>query len=184
MSKIHNVSLPVKYFEPIRKKEIKLLIFERKVIDKFSQGDKISLRSGGYEVEVPIGNTYIKSFGEITEKEAKKAGFLNKDFLKDELICRFKIDTLETFLTNFDSRIFFFIDLTIKGIPEASFKKNINTITIPPNSTIPPKTKKDDDYFDFFGKKYKKIDDWTKIPIVKYNMEYYEKPWRDDDEEI
>ena len=38
------------------------------VIDKFSQGDKISLRSGGYEVEVPIGNTYIKSFGEITEK--------------------------------------------------------------------------------------------------------------------
>ena len=65
MSKIHDVKLPVKYFEPVRKKEIKLLIFERKVIDKFSQGDKISLRNGGYEVEALIGDTYIKSFGEI-----------------------------------------------------------------------------------------------------------------------
>ena len=171
MSKIHDVKLPVKYFEPVRKKEIKLLIFERKVIDKFSQGDKISLRNGGYEVEALIGDTYIKSFGEITEKEAKKAGFLNKDFLKDELICRFKIDALETFLTNFDSRIFFFVDLTIKGEPKASLKKNTTKIS--------------NDYFDFFGKKIERIDDWTdQFPKVKYNMEYYEKPWRDYDEEF
>ena len=171
MSKIHDVKLPVKYFEPVRKKEIKLLIFERKVIDKFSQGDKISLRNGGYEVEALIGDTYIKSFGEITEKEAKKAGFLNKDFLKDELICRFKIDALETFLTNFDSRIFFFVDLTIKGEPKASLKKNTTKIS--------------NDYFDFFGKKIERIDDWTdQFPKVRYNMEYYEKPWRDYDEEF
>lgn len=171
MSKIHDVKLPVKYFEPVRKKEIKLLIFERKVIDKFSQGDKISLRNGGYEVEALIGDTYIKSFGEITEKEAKKAGFLNKDFLKDELISRFKIDALETFLTNFDSRIFFFVDLTIKGEPKASLKKNTTKIS--------------NDYFDFFGKKIERIDDWTnQFPKVKYNMEYYEKPWRDYDEEF
>lgn len=171
MSKIHDAKLPVKYFEPVRKKEIKLLIFERKVIDKFSQGDKISLRNGGYEVEALIGDTYIKSFGEITEKEAKKAGFLNKDFLKDELICRFKIDVLETFLTNFDSRIFFFVDLTIKGEPKASLKKNTTKIS--------------NDYFDFFGKKIERIDDWTdQFPKVKYNMEYYEKPWRDYDEEF
>ena len=171
MSKIHDAKLPVKYFEPVRKKEIKLLIFERKVIDKFSQGDKISLRNGGYEVEALIGDTYIKSFGEITEKEAKKAGFLNKDFLKDELISRFKIDALETFLTNFDSRIFFFVDLTIKGEPKASLKKNTTKIS--------------NDYFDFFGKKIERIDDWTnQFPKVKYNMEYYEKPWRDYDEEF
>ena len=171
MSKIHDVKLPVKYFEPVRKKEIKLLIFERKVIDKFSQGDKISLRNGGYEVEALIGDTYIKSFGEITEKEAKKAGFLNKDFLKDELISRFKIDALETFLTNFDSRIFFFVDLTIKGEPKASLKKNTTKIS--------------NDYFDFFGKKIERIDDWVdQFPKVKYNMEYYEKPWRDYDEEF
>ena len=171
MSKIHDINLPVKYFEPIRNEEITLLIFERKVIDKFSQGDKISLRNGGYEVEALIGDTYIKSFGEITEKEAKKAGFLNKDFLKDELISRFKIDALETFLTNFDSRIFFFVDLTIKGEPKASLKKNTTKIS--------------NDYFDFFGKKIERIDDWTnQFPKVKYNMEYYEKPWRDYDEEF
>lgn len=177
MSKIHNINLPTKYFEPIRNKEITLLIFERKVIDKFSQGDKISLRNGGYEVEALIEDTYIKSFGEITKEEAKRAGFLNKDFLKDELSQRFKIDGIDILLTDFNSRIFFLVDLKRKGIPYASMKKN----TTKDLDT----TKISDDYFDFFGKKMEKIDDWTnEISKVKYNMEYYDKPWRDYDEEF
>ena len=177
MSKIHNVKLPVKYFEPIRNKEITLLIFERKVIDKFSQGDRISLRNGGYEVNSLIEDTYIKSFGEITEEEAKRAGFLNKDFLKDELSQRFNIDGLDILLTDFNSKIFFFIDLKRKGTPYASMKKNTTKVS--------DVTKTSKDYFDFFGKKIERIDDWTnQFPKVKYNMEYYEKPWRDYDEEF
>lgn len=177
MSKIHDIKLPVKYFEPIQNEEITLLIFERKVIDKFSHGDRISLRNGGYEVNSLIEDTYIKSFGEITEEEVKRAGFLNKDFLKDELSQRFNIDGLDILLTDFNSKIFFFIDLKRKGIPYASMKKN----TTKDLGT----TKISDDYFDFFGKKMEKIDDWTnEISKVKYNMEYYDKPWRDYDEEF
>lgn len=173
MSKIHDINLPVKYFEPIQNKKIKLLIFDKKVINEYSEGDKISIKKGAYEVSSLIKKTYIKSFGEITPKEVEKAGFISKDFLKDELISRFDIDGFEVLLGDFDSRIFFFIEL--KEEKEEKEKTYFsNTTTSIPN-----------DYFDFFGKKIEKIDDWTdEISKVRYNMEYYDKPWRDYDEEF
>lgn len=107
----HNISLETKYFEPIRNGEITLLIFDRKQISP-EAGDCIEARKGQYSVKAIVVDSYIKTFSEITEREARAAGFVSKDFLKDELIRRFNIDTLDYLLNTIDDYMFFLIEVS------------------------------------------------------------------------
>lgn len=117
----YSISLETKYFEPIRNGEITLLIFDRKQISP-EVGDCIEARKGQYSVKAMVVDSYIKTFSEITEREAKAAGFVSKDFLKDELIRRFNIDTLDYLLNSIDDYMFFLIKIS-----QNSRVKKINT---------------------------------------------------------
>lgn len=117
----YSISLETKYFEPIRNGEITLLIFDRKQINP-EAGDCIEARKGQYSVKAMVVDSYIKTFSEITEREAKAAGFVSKDFLKDELIRRFNIDTLDYLLNTIDDYMFFLIEIS-----QNSRVKKINT---------------------------------------------------------
>ena len=114
--KVHNVSIEKKYFEPIRQGKITLLIFDKKIIHDAQPGDCILASRGVYDVRARIFDTQIKSFKDITEEEAKLAGFLNKDFLKDELLNRFDLQTKFTLEEgkNIDDEIFFLIKINTK----------------------------------------------------------------------
>lgn len=111
--KKHTISIDTKYFEPIRKGQISLLIFNKKILNE-NEVDYIEAQKGGYSVIAKIEKCYVKSFGEITDEEAREAGFLNKDFLKDELIRRFKIDTLDQLLNHLDEYLFFLVKVSKK----------------------------------------------------------------------
>ena len=52
----------------------------------------------------------MKSFGDISDDEARKAGFINKDFLQDELVRRFEIDGL-SFILGIDDLLLFCVYL-------------------------------------------------------------------------
>lgn len=108
--KQHDIHIDTKYFEPIRNGQITLLIFNKKEINP-EPGDCVEARRGEYSVKATVEDCYIKSFSEITEDEAKAAGFITKDFLKDELIRRFKIDTLDQLLNTIDNYLFFLIKI-------------------------------------------------------------------------
>lgn len=109
--KVHDISIEKKYFEPIRQGKITLLIFDKKIIHDAEPGDFVLASKGVYDVKAKIFDTEIKSFKDITEEEAKLAGFLNKDFLKDELLNRFDLQTKFTLEEgkNIDDEIFFLI---------------------------------------------------------------------------
>lgn len=112
----HNINIERKYFEPIHKGQITLLIFKTQEILELSENDTIKARSGVYEVEAKIESCYIKCFQKVTDEEARKAGFLNKEFLKEELIKRFDLKPIISFLDdNIDKELFFFIKLEQKN---------------------------------------------------------------------
>ena len=124
--KTHNINIDTKYFEPIRDGQIRLLIFDKKAINP-EPGDCIEARRGEYSVKAIVEKTYIKTFAEITEKEANKAGFITKEFLKDELIRRFKIDTLDQLLNTIDNYMFFLIKIKFNPtIKRATTTKRTN----------------------------------------------------------
>lgn len=111
--KMHDININRKYFEPIRKGEIKLLIFNKKVIHNEEPGDCIVAKIGSYDIKAKIKRTYMKSFEEVTETEAKDAGFLNKDFLKDNLIQELDLNTVFSFEAGrtINNELLFFIEL-------------------------------------------------------------------------
>ena len=109
--KTHTINIDTKYFEPIRNGEITLLLFDKKIFDPETT-DYIEARRGEYSVLAGVEECYIKSFAEVTDEEATAAGFLNRDFLKDELIRRFKIDTLDQLLNTIDEYLFFFVKVS------------------------------------------------------------------------
>lgn len=106
----HPINIDTKYFEPTQQNQITLLLFNKQVITDYKPGDTIKLQNAAYTVTKKIKNIEIKSFGDITDKEAQKAGFLNKDFLKDELIQRFRIDGLN-YTLGIDDLLLFCIHL-------------------------------------------------------------------------
>ena len=103
----HNINIDTKYFEPVHNGQITLLIFNKKIING-KPGDTLTLQNGSYTVTTTITKIETKSFGELTEQEAQQAGFLNKDFLKDELIKRFNI-TIFDFLRKIDDLLIYCI---------------------------------------------------------------------------
>lgn len=113
---VHNISINRKYFEPIRDGTISLLIFKKKVIHNGKIGDYILASFGSYDVKAKISGISIKAFEDITEKEARMAGFLNKDFLKDNLISEFDLKSnfnVLSSLENIDDELFFLVELKI-----------------------------------------------------------------------
>lgn len=113
MATTYDINIERKYFEPIRQGKITLLIFNTKIIHNAEPGDYILASKGVYDVKAKIIETKIKSFKDITEEEAKLSGFLNKDFLKDELLSRFDLQTKFTLEEgkNIDDEIFFLIKI-------------------------------------------------------------------------
>ena len=111
--KEHNISIDKKYFEPVREGKITLLFFNRKIIHNEEPGDCLIASRGSYDVKGTIKRTYMKSFHDITNEEAQKGGFLNKDFLKDNLIKEFDLDPIFDIevLSKIDDEIFFIIEL-------------------------------------------------------------------------
>ena len=108
----HNIRIDKKYFEPIRRGEITLLIFKRQEIFNPQPNDTIFSNHGSYEIEATIKNTQIKSFKYITEEEARAAGFLNRDFLKEELILKFELKPdFALYTKDIDKELFFLIEL-------------------------------------------------------------------------
>ena len=89
--KVHNISIDKKYFEPIRNGQITLLIFKHKIIDDGNPGDYIVASQGNYDIKSRLKRTYIKAFMDITDEEAQQAGFLNKDFLEEELVKKYDL---------------------------------------------------------------------------------------------
>lgn len=119
----HNININTKYFEPVHDGKITLLIFDKKIAD-CKPGDTITLRNGNYTVSKKIKKTEIKSFGDLTEQEAKAAGFINKDFLKDELIDRFDIGPFD-FLTGISENLIYCIYLQLTN---TKYTMNMYTI--------------------------------------------------------
>lgn len=114
--KVHDISIESKYFESIREGKITLLIFDTEVIHDVEPGDSISASKGIYNVQADIVETDVKSFRDITDEEAGLAGFLNKDFLKDELLNRFDLKPNFSFEKgkDIDNKIFFLIKINTK----------------------------------------------------------------------
>lgn len=110
---IHNINIDNKYFEPIRENKITLLIFKTKVISNEKPGDYILASKGVYEIKAKIKKTFMKSFSDVTDKEANMAGFLNRDFLKDELVRQFDLEPIFNFEhgTTINDEIFYFIEI-------------------------------------------------------------------------
>ena len=106
----HSVNLDIKYFEPVYLGEITLLIFDKQVITDYKEGDSVLLQNSSYVVLKKIKNIEMKSFGDISDDEARKAGFINKDFLQDELVRRFEIDGL-SFILGIDDLLLFCVYL-------------------------------------------------------------------------
>ena len=109
--KVHNINIDRKYFEPIREGKITLLIFKTKVLKNASPGDCILAAKGNYDIKTRFSKYYIKAFEDITEEEARKAGFLNKDFLKEELIHKYDLNPIFDFIdgvSSIDKELFFF----------------------------------------------------------------------------
>lgn len=121
---IHDVSINNKYFEPIREGKITLLIFKQKVIHDETPGDFLLASRGSYDIKAKIIRTYLKSFKNITDEEARKAGFLNKDFLKDELIQLYDLKPYFSFETgsNIDNEIFFLVEVSTNAKPKFELK--------------------------------------------------------------
>lgn len=111
--KVHNIIIKHKYFEPIREGKINLLIFKKKVISDEKAGDFILANQGIYEVKAKITRTYMKAFFDITDDEAQRAGFLNADFLKDELINEYDLKPIYHYDTgnDIDKELFFLVEL-------------------------------------------------------------------------
>lgn len=150
--KVHDISISRKYFEPIREGQISLLIFNKKKISDAQPGDFILASYGNYNVKAKISRIYMKAFEDITEEEAKNAGFLNKDFLEDFLINEF---SLKPIISHFgtpkiDEELLFLIELNTED--ENHFMIN-NPIKV-----------------NLYSKEYNK---------EFYNPEYDMKPWRD-----
>ena len=82
---IHSIDIDEKYLKGIEAGKITLLVFTRKIIHDYTPGDVLELKSGVSRIRTRIIKGYLKSFKEINETEAVSAGFLNKDFLKDDL---------------------------------------------------------------------------------------------------
>lgn len=150
---IHDISINNKYFEPIRDGQITLLIFKQKTIHNETPGDFLLASRGSYDVKAKIIKTYLKTFKDITDKEARKAGFLNKDFLKDELIQQYDLKPYFNFETgsNIDNEIFFLIEITNKKEPEFKIKDEHIKVNL---------------YSNQYNKEF-------------YNEEYDTKPWED-----
>lgn len=112
--KMHNISIDRKYFEPIRDGRISLLIFDKKVLKNVTTGDCGIASVGNYDVKFKILRTYVKAFEDITDNEAMKAGFLNKDFLKDSLINDFDLKPVFSIALglNIDSTLFFIVEIS------------------------------------------------------------------------
>lgn len=172
--KVHNINIDSKYFEPIREGKITLLIFNKKVLYGIEQDDCIIASKGSYDVKAKIVRTYIKSFKEITENEAQKMGFLDKNFLKDELVRNFDLDKTFDFdsgyiTKNIDNEIFFLVEIT--PVRDVLYKKSIFddekncTILTEDYSSI-----YDNLSVNLYSKEYNK---------EFYNPEYDIKPWRD-----
>lgn len=111
--KEHTININKKYFEPIRDGKISLLIFKNKIISDFSIGDYIYSSFGSYDIKAKISKVYVKAFEDITEEEAQKAGFLTKDFLKEELIKEYDLKTEFSFELGrvIDKELFFIVEI-------------------------------------------------------------------------
>lgn len=113
---VHNISIDKKYFEPIRNGQITLLIFKQKIIEEGNPGDYVLASKGNYDVKAKITRTYIKAFNDITDEEAQKAGFLNKDFLEDELVNKYNLspsfNISSNFLSTINEELFFLISIS------------------------------------------------------------------------
>ena len=149
---VHNISIKHKYFEPIRNGIINLLIFKTKVLDKESPGDYILAAKGNYDIKAKISRTYIKAFRDITNEEAKRAGFLNKDFLKEELIKEYDLNTVFSLASGhcIDEELFFLVELNNKEDEHYVLNSPIKV--------------------NLYSKEYNK---------EFYNPEYDSKPWRE-----
>ena len=92
-------NLDYKYIKGIEDGQISLLIFTKQKIHDVNSGDILQIITSRLtdNLEVVILKTEYKSFEELTEKEAKKAGFSNKDFLKDELLRTNDFDIITKF---------------------------------------------------------------------------------------
>lgn len=150
--KVHNISINQKYFEPIREGKISLLFFKTKVVRDGQPGDYILASKGNYDVKAKIVRTYIKAFEDVTDKEAQKAGFLNKDFLRDELANRYDLKQFFDVITgtSIDEEIFFLIELNTNEEEHVAINNPVRV--------------------NLYSKQYNK---------EFYNPEYDGKPWRD-----
>ena len=150
--KVHDISISRKYFEPIRKGQISLLIFNKKKISDAQPGDFILASYGNYDVKAKISRIYMKAFEDITEEEAKNAGFLNKDFLEEFLINEFSLKPIISYFgaPTIDEELLFLIELNTKD-------ENHSLINNPVKVNL-------------YSKEYNK---------EFYNPEYDMKPWRD-----
>ena len=150
--KVHNISINRKYFEPIREGQITLLIFNKKEISDAQPGDFILSSFGIYNIKAKISRVYIKAFEDITEEEAKNAGFLNKDFLQENLINELDLKSTTTCFgaPNIDKELLFLIELNTEE-EEHSMLNNSTKVNL-------------------YSKEYNK---------EFYNPEYDMKPWRD-----
>lgn len=154
--KVHNISIDRKYYEPIRNGKITLLIFDKKVIQDGEIGDYILASHGSYDVKSRIVKAYVKAFENITEEEARKSGFITKDFLKDELINRFDLKATFSFElgSSIDNELFYIIEIANDKEEPSSEKLKFGNLT----------------NVNLYSKEYNK---------EFYNPEYDAKPWRD-----
>lgn len=106
----HEIFIDRKYFEPIREGKITLLIFKQKVIENPSIDDYIKASFGAYEIKARIVDYFYKTFGEITENDSRKAGFISKDFLRDELHHKYQLNSTD-YLGDYSGEIFFCIEI-------------------------------------------------------------------------
>lgn len=154
---VHHINIDRKYFEPIRQGKVNLLIFKKRTIKDAQPGDCILASKGNYNVKAFINRCYIKSFDDITEEEAQKAGFLNKEFLRDELIYRYELKPRYNYgkgeLNDINNELFFLIELNEEKETKYSLRAPNTTVTL-------------------FSKEFNK-------EFYNYNPEYDSQPWRD-----
>ena len=119
--KIHSINIDEKYLKGIKNGQINLLVFTRQIIHDYAPGDILELKAGALNTRMRILKGYLKSFSEITEDEAVSSGFLNKDFLKDELFNKNDFDII-TKLYGIDDILLFLLLIIFQTLLSACFQ--------------------------------------------------------------
>ena len=150
--------LPWELFRGVKEGKITSLIFDEDEFQNIEEGELITFESFEDKIRMYFVSSKIVPFKNITDEDAEKCGFRNRDLLAHYLMNRYNTSSffVGNYPNKFDKKLFCLIQ--IKEDFVNSYSTDNNTITF----------------------SYKTVDVPKKFTNMQfYNPEYDDIPWRD-----